>query len=334
VAAVTAIVAGISTNHLSAPPTLLLMAILLSIGVIDAFAGFVAATILFIGTVVTGNANDLGTLLTAFAIGTLAYAPGLIASSIRPLRRLITSADSVWERITDYLVTGALTGYTISLILSGINALNSQSFDIATNPTPLVLISIVAVFVRLALEDIALYLFPSRLRANAVHYAPPRTGQKFISLLFTSTLFVFVAERFVGFSITLALGTAIVFLPVLIKIMLGGRIRVSKAVGRWIPLGPLQLLLLVILNGLIAIILTQYIPDSHRYVVWSFILFAIPTFIIGLISLFANPEFAEEWRTTSVGRFIYRLGGVAVFIGLIFLVKGTNIATSIYNLFT
>lgn len=334
IALATAIISAGTTRFLAIPPSLLLVSILMIVGIVDSFAGFLAASIIFLGVLFTGNMTTKAQALTMVGLSALYFVPVLIASSIRPLRRLIDGVDSGWERITDYAIAGALTGFTISKMVSGLEGLSGRNFDIANHVNQLTLIGIGAVLLRLLLEDLASYLFPARLAANGFVTLQPNAAQRVFSLLFKIGFFILIAERFIGYSIALWVGTIMVFLPSVIGMAYGQKIKRAKTVGRWIPLGPLQLIIVILLGGILANVLHHYIPYSHRYVLVGFILFVIPAFLIGLLGLLADPEDAEGWRKGPVYKWIYRVGGVIVLIVIISLVAGADITANLINFLT
>jgi hypothetical protein len=57
-------------------------------------------------------------------------------------------------------------------------------------------------------------------------------------------------------------------------------------------------------------------------------------FLFGRFGLLADPEDAEAWRKRPYYEWVYRFGGVLVFVAVIVLVKGTDITSNVVNFFT
>ena len=64
--------------------------------------------------------------------------------------------------------------------------------------------------------------------------------------------------------------------------------------------------------------------DPADFIPWSFALLAIP----GLVFKFAGDFAAKpgyDWRKTDFGRVIYRIGGIAIYILIVQMVRGVDL---------
>jgi len=59
---------------------------------------------------------------------------------------------------------------------------------------------------------------------------------------------------------------------------------------------------------------------------WSFVVLALPGFILHYLDAITDtPE--SDWKTTENGRKIYRIGGVVIFLLMVLVVKGVDLAS-------
>jgi hypothetical protein len=65
--------------------------------------------------------------------------------------------------------------------------------------------------------------------------------------------------------------------------------------------------------------------DTETFLKWSFVVMALPGFLLHYLDAITDtPD--RSWRSTKNGRMIYRLGGVIVFILMVLVVQGVDIA--------
>jgi hypothetical protein len=59
---------------------------------------------------------------------------------------------------------------------------------------------------------------------------------------------------------------------------------------------------------------------------WSFVVMALPGFILHYLDAITDtPD--KDWKITENGRKIYRIGGVIIFVLMVLVVKGVDIAS-------
>ena len=105
-----AIITLIETGGQAIPPKPLTVIMLILIGILDAGAAGLAATIVILGTAVLGGFDSIPAIRTSLGLAILWFAPALIASAARPLRRKKPEDDGEnleelskyqWERAGD-----------------------------------------------------------------------------------------------------------------------------------------------------------------------------------------------------------------------------------------
>jgi len=299
------------------PPTFFLMAFGLLLATLDAFAGLWLATLLLLGTVFTGNAVTLDEVMTTLGIAAILLTPGLVASSIRPFRRHIEDIDSAWERATDYLLAVLLGGWAVEKIVGALNGLAGVQLAITESSFQLGVLASIFILIRLVLEDLATYLFPERLAAQEAKTRDPITIQPYVALFFKTMLFALVSYQFLGLTLQLILGTLLFIIPSVFKMFAGHRdLFKTRLLHFLLPKGAPKIVIMVFVGTLFANWVQTLFPSAESFVLWSFVVLAIPGLVLSLAGNFSSsPKF--DWKSARIGKSIYRIGGVAV-AGLVF----------------
>lgn len=313
----TALLTLIINDFQSMPPTFFLMALGIFLATIDAFAGFWLATIILLGTFVTGNATTLDEIMTTLGVAAILLTPGLVASSIRPFRRHIEDIDTAWERATDYLLAVLLGGWAVEKIVGSLNGLAGVQLAITSNSFELGLLASLFILIRLVLEDLATYLFPERLVTQEAKLRDPIKVQPFVALLFKTMIFALVSYQFLGLTLQLILGTLLFIFPNLFKIIAGSRdLFKTRLLYFLLPKGAPKIVIMVFVGTLFANWVQNLFPSAESFILWSFVVLAVPGLVLSLAGNFSGtPD--SDWKQARLGKPIYRLGGIAV-AGLVF----------------
>jgi len=324
IAIVLGIWALIDVDRQALPPATWLVIAIALLGTLDAMAGFFAAAIYAIGITVSGNIFTREEVLTVAGVMIIFFAPALLASAIRPVRRLISSADDRWERITDYALVGLLSYFTLSKVVGALNGLSGLKLPISADAKQIALIVAIAITARVILEDLATYLYPVRLETVSPDYKEPTTFQQVISLEFKTFLFVTLAIPFVGFNIQLLIGTFFFLLPSILGLTVGDKYPKIPGLGRIVPKGALKIIVMIFIGSIFANWAESLFENPEDFIPWSFALLAIP----GLVFKFAGDFAAKpgyDWRKTDFGRVVYRIGGIAIYILIVQMVRGVDL---------
>jgi hypothetical protein len=324
IAIVLGIWALIDVDRQALPPATWLVIAIALLGTLDAMAGFVVAAIYAIGITVSGNIFTREEVLTVAGVMIIFFAPALLASAIRPVRRLISSGDDRWERITDYALVGLLSYFTLSKVVGALNGLSGLKLPISADAKQIALIVAIAITARIILEDLATYLYPVRLETVSPDYKEPTTFQQVISLEFKTFLFVTLAIPFVGFNIQLLIGTFFFLLPSILGLTVGDKYPKVPGLGRILPKGALKIIVMIFVGSIFANWAESLFENPEDFIPWSFALLAIP----GLVFKFAGDFAAKpgyDWRKTDFGRVVYRIGGIAIYILIVQMVRGVDL---------
>ena len=317
------IIAVINTGGQSLPPVWTIVALIMAVAIFDAFAGFVAGFVFFLAALVTGNITNRPELLTTIGVMVLFFAPALLASAFRPFRRLVRNQDDRWERITDYALGTLLTFWVITKMVAAMNGLARLELPITDYGTELALIAAGLLLIRVALEDIAVEQYPMRLRALHVEIRKPSQAQKVRSLAFKIFVFFIMAAPFVGSTLNLVLGTLLFAIPQITSLSLEDNLPKKKL---YLPKGVLKTVVMIFVMALASNLIEGAFSSPEAFLKWSFVVMALPGFFLHYLDAITDaPE--SDWKTTEKGRMIYRVGGVIVFVLMVLVVQGVDLAS-------
>jgi hypothetical protein len=317
------IIAVVDTGGESLPPAWTIVALIMAVAIFDAFAGFIAGFVFFLAALLNGNITNRPELLTTIGVMVLFFAPALLASSFRPFRRLVRNQDDLWERITDYALGTLLTFWVITKMVAAMNGLARLELPITDYGTELAVIAAGLLLIRVALEDIAVEHYPMRLRALHVEIRKPSQNQKIRSLTFKIFVFFIMAAPFVGSTLNLVLGTLLFAIPQITSLSLEDNLPKKKL---YLPKGVFKTVVMIFVMALASNMIEGAFSSPEAFLKWSFVVMALPGFFLHYLDAITDaPE--SDWKTTEKGRKIYRIGGVIIFILMVLVVKGVDIAS-------
>ena len=317
------IIASVNTGAQALPPVWIIVGAIMAVAIFDAFAGFVAGFVFFMLALVTGNITNRPALLTTIGVMVLFFAPALLASAFRPFRRLVRNRDDLWERMTDYALGTLLTFWVITKMVAAMNGLARLELPITEYGTELALWAAALLLVRVALEDIAVEHYPMRLRALHVEIKKPSQRQKIQSLIFRIFTFFIMAAPFVGSTLNLVLGTLLFAIPQITSLSLEDNLPKKRL---YLPKGVFKTVVMIFVMALASNAIEGAFSSPEAFLKWSFVVMALPGFVLHYLDAITDaPE--SDWKTTDKGRKIYRIGGVVVFILMVLVVKGVDIAS-------
>jgi hypothetical protein len=317
------IVAAVNTGGQALPPAWGIVALIMAVAIYDAFAGFISGSIFFLSALLTGNITNRPEFLTAIGVMVLFFAPALLASAFRPFRRLVRNQDDMWERITDYALGTLLTFWVITKMVAAMNGLARLELPITDYGTELALIAAGLLLIRVAFEDIAVEHYPMRLRALHVEIRKPSQNQKIRSLAFKVFVFFVMAAPFVGSTLNLVLGTLLFAIPQITSLSLEDNLPKKKL---YLPKGVFKTVVMIFVMALASNLIEGAFSSPEAFLKWSFVVMALPGFFLHYLDAITDaPE--SDWKTTEKGRKIYRVGGVIVFILMVLVVQGVDLAS-------
>ena len=323
-AAILGIAALVNVGAQAMAPALAIILAIVIVGILDAFAGFTAAAIFFAGVFLTGNMSNRHELLTVAGLMVIFFAPALLASAVRPLRRLVSNGDEGWERITDYALAILLTGWAVQKMVNALNGLAAVQLAITYKAGTIAICSAVLVGIRIALEDISTYYYPVRLQAVTAELKEPDQYQKIISLMIKTFIFVMLAVPFVGFNIQLILGTALFLFPSVANLTFAKKLPKFPNIHWLIPKGAFKIVAMVFVGFIFSNWIQAQFTNPQTFLKWSFVILTFPGIFFAILGWIAKaPE--KNWRSNKNGKIAYRVLGVIVFLLVAQIVRGVDL---------
>jgi len=315
----------IDTGGQALAPALITILLIIALATLDALAGFVAGSVFFLGTLVAGNIFSRSEALTVLGLMVIFFAPALLASAVRPLRRLVNNSDELWERLTDYVLAILLTGWIVEKMINALNGLSGVQLAVTYQAGAIAIASACFITLRIIGEDIATYLYPVRLEGVTVDLPDPSVLQRINSGVIKTFFFVLLATPYVGFNLQLILAGIIFVFPIIADLTIVNKLPRATIFDRFNPKGTFKLVLLAFVGALLGTVLQDRFTNPTEFLKWCFVIVAIPGFILSIIGWFAdNPK--RDWKTSQVGRWVYRLSGILIFLAAIQIVRGADLA--------
>ncbi len=324
------ILAAFDTSGQALPPSLWIVMAIIALANLDALAGFASGLVFTLGVLLAGNLSSRDEILTVAGLYIIFYAPALLASAIRPLRRLASDRDDSWERVTDYALGLLLSGWTMSKLIGGLNALAGVQLLITFHAKEIAWWTAVFVLVRMMLEDFASYSYPERIRAVSGEFRKQDTVHKVISLELKIFIFVELAMPFVGFNIKLLLGTILMAAPTIIGLTIGNKLPKTSILYRLMPTGAFKIVAMVFIGTFAAAFIQGLFASPRTFLEWSFVALAIPGLILSILGKMVK-EPASDWKKSPLGNTAYRVLGIIVFLLLIQIVRGVDLYAAVFG---
>jgi hypothetical protein len=326
IAAILGLTALINVGAQAMAPALGIILAIVIVGILDAFAGFTAAAIFFIGVFITGHMGTRHELLTVAGLMVIFFAPALLASAVRPLRRLVSNGEEGWERITDYALAILLTGWAVEKMVNALNGLASVQLAITYKAGTIAICSAVLVGIRIALEDVSTYHYPVRLQAVTAQLQDPDQYQKIISLMIKTFVFIMLAVPFVGFTIQMILGTALFVFPSVANMTFAKKLPKFPNIHWLIPKGAFKIVAMVFVGFIFSNWVQGLFTNPQTFLKWSFVILTFPGIFFTILGWVAQaPE--KSWRSHKNGQIAYRVLGVVVFLLVVQIVRGVDLTS-------
>lgn len=314
--------ASIDVSGNALPPAVGIIIAIMVIAVFDAFSGFIAGFIFFLATLLTGHLGSRSELLTTIGVMVLFFAPSLLASSFRPFRREIKDRDDVWERLTDLALGTLLSYWVITKMVGAMNGLARLELPISNYAHELGLYAAALLVLRFVLEEATARLYPVRLEILHVEISERDIHQKIISLEFKIFFFVMLARPFVGYNLQLLLGAIIFAIPAITGLALEDGLPKKKL---YLPKGAFKTIVMIFVMAYISKAIESSFSNPETFLKWNFVVMALPGFALHYLDAITDSP-GTEWRNSPAGRLTYRVGGVVIFILMVLMVKGVDLA--------
>jgi hypothetical protein len=300
------------------PPWYLYLA-MAAIGIFDAFAGVVAATLFVGGSMLvlafTGGLADLGGWRVFIGVALSLFGPAFLITGFRSLRRKPEASFAFWwERIADFLICAFLAGWLLSSVAKTLPALAGHTMAVANHVQDFALIAAVAAIVRVLLEDLAVRAYPRRSGWHSQIRVPnPNPLSKTSGLVFKFALWSLIASAMFGFNWQIALGVVLFLAPSVLNIF-ASRLPNSKLIWKIMPSGLPGMALSLFLASASASGVALLIGSTPEVAKLGFMLMPIPLLIPGVLKEFGRNGGPGAVRPSRKNKWVYRIGGVVVYL--------------------
>jgi hypothetical protein len=307
--------AVLDTGGHALPPRLTLLAALAVVGVVDALAGFLAASVFVVGVAAGDGLMAAKDFRTMLGLGVVWFAVPLIAAAARPLRRVPARAVADRRRrLADVVIASLIGAWAIQKMMRGLPGLAEQSLPVSSHATALAVLVLAVSVVRIALEEAAARRYPQRL-ANVQPASVPRpsTRQRITASCLRTAVFAFLAVAFIGQHWQLWAGCALFLVPQLLGIY-EDRFPNSKGLYRILPRGLLKLVVMLFVGTWIGAVVLRTVGHSADAGLNAFVLLAGVSLAFSVVEVLGregqDPE--EGW--------LRWLGGAGVLtVGVLFV---------------
>jgi hypothetical protein len=282
---------------------------IMALGILDAMAGLLAWSVIFIGALCTGHIREVPDMRASVGLALIAMTLSMLANYIRPLRRTkSTGIVHVFDRVTDYVIPPVVIAFAAVGMAKALNGLSGLEIIGQEETLAIQIVAGLAVLVRLGLVDLAVHLYPQRCAAVITPDPQPPTVAWRLAAIFARTVItILVLSAFIGmnwFTVFLALLLAV---PLVLRIWVH-RIPNLPTVRRWTPRGLVKICFTTISGVYLATwifgssLTSPYLPAAMG-------LLLVPTAILSIIDTFARS--GGEWE---VGVWPKRLAGIGVWV--------------------
>lgn len=301
--------AALSVGFEPLPPVLPLVLAIVALSILDASAGALAWVVLAVGSVVTGQVTVWADVASLAGIFVLYVALPLIGHTNRPMRRAYVGTPmGRFDRLGDYVVMPlivAFAGISMYKALNGLSGLEVVDLD---GTTVLSVVIVVALWVRLVMEDVVVHAYPVR-GPQAVPPVPPPPSHAWgtVSVVSRTALFILVAAPFFGLGWVTWVAALLLAIPMVMKVW-EDAIPNHPLIHKYTPRGLLRFSLLLILGlYLSAWLLGQDASPDH--VRQTFNLLLIPGIVVGILGAFGrrDGEWPDLWSKEFAGIVLFAL---------------------------
>lgn len=314
-----------SVSFQALPPHWNWLLALILLGIFDTFSGFLGALIYAGSVISTGHINNLSTGLTVFSVSMLFFAPVLTGSAARQFRRMTTNSPERWEKLVDYALAPVIGGWLVNKIIEGLNAVAHLQLEITYYARVFGAVACAALLLRMFAEEFAHRVYTWRLSRVSIEYAEQTRPWEFLLAIGKFAISVFLAAQFIGMNKYLLAGMAFVAVPKFLNIAFGDKTHRSPLLHRALPKGIFLSVVMLYFGAIYQVYLRAQFTNPSDYLRWSFLLVAIPGFLISLLNLFAKRPERIHWSHGPVARYPWRVGGVLVYLIFLAIVLNINI---------
>jgi hypothetical protein len=306
------VLSAFNTDFVMMTPALSLVIAIAILGVLDAFAGMLFAISFGISVLIGGGFSSVHSLRGLLGMAVFSFAPVMIAAATRPFRRTSVGKHPLWTRTVDFVLAALFGSWAAGSMYTALPSLTTFKPAHSDRVDLVHVVFICAIAFRWIAENFARLYMPSQLRVVEVEeFADPSRGQRMMSNIIRTAVFVFVAVVFIGNNWALWIGAAMYLAPKLIDEFTDSFPN-SPALHRYIPRGLVRVVFMLFVCLWWGNLVDDQFGDSKNVLLYAFVLLSIPGLALGTADWFARD--GKKWESTAVSRV---LGVVVLVIGIL-----------------
>ena len=288
--------------------------VVIALGALDALAGFAGVAVIVALSIAHYGFADAGTGRYLLTMAMLGFAPIILSTTFRKIRRpRMSSVMDVWERVADLAVIGFISALTTISLVKSVGGLAQVTLKLTDQAVSIAALVALLAMIRVALEEIAAGVFTARMeKVNPTSIVEGSVTQEWVSLFFKYAVLCYMIAPLVGIGWHLWVGSAIIFLPGLIS-LLRLKLPTSKLIFQLLPGGIASLLAATVLSGWSAALIGMLFKALPNFKELAYVLTPLPVIAMALAGLFAEP--VDKWyQKLKFSKPLYLIGGIGIFI--------------------
>ncbi len=297
-------------------PALALISSVVVLGCIDSLAGLTFTVAYSLAQFLTGGLDSVPAIRGAMGIAVLSFAPTLIASSVRPFRRLSSDEHLAWNRVVDVVLTALFGAWAAGSMYSSIPTLSSITPPQSDRVDVIHGVVLATILCRWLLENLAPRVAPRRLEEISVQeFDEPSSLQRFLSDVTRTAVFAFIAASFIGINWALWVGSAMFFAPKVVDRQAEHFPNVSP-LHRFVPRNLTRVVVMLFVAVWWGTLVESRYENSGDFILWAFVLMSIPGLMFNVCDWFGRES--SGWRSTALSRVL----GLFVLVIGVLVVRG------------
>ena len=287
---------------------------IIAIGALDAMAGMVGVLTVVALSIAHFGFADAGTGRYLLTMAMLGFAPSVLATTFRKIRRpRMSSIMDIWERVADLGIIGFISALTTISLVKSVGGLAQVTLKLTDHAVAIAGTVALLAMIRVVLEEIAAGVFTQRMeKVNPTSIVEGSALQEWFSLFFKYAVLCYMIAPLVGIGWHLWVGSALIFLPGLLS-LLKIKFPTSKIIFQMLPGGIAALLSATLLSGWSGALIAMLFSALPNFKELAYVLTPMPVIAMAILGMFGEP--GDKWyRKVKFSRSLYLVGGIAVFI--------------------
>ncbi|MEI8051122.1 MAG: fibronectin type III domain-containing protein [Actinomycetes bacterium] len=307
--------AVINVQGAPVPPVWWLFGAIMVLGIFDAFAGLLAATVYLAGVAISGGWAHLDGIRSSGGVAAVFVMVIVAASLLRPLRRPAAASLGDWfDRTADIVVAALLAAFLTSQLVITIPALAGAELPIVDRVLALSLIAGTAIVIRYVAETLATHHLGDRLALAQGDHEPVHHHLLHVFfLMLGGAVFMLFTSAFVGWTGALWIAAGVMALQ---GILGRWERHLPKIRGlQWLaPIGIAKFVLVLCIGKIIASVLMSHIEDPQALIKVSVVLLALPGLLLCAARTMSedHPKFPMTWPLRAGGTVAVLLGALVI----------------------